>query len=187
MFKSAIGKTALILSSTLAFVSLSASAVDLTGIEAGIRQQSASSETVGMTTSTEMAYQFGIVGVFPMSERIGFRSGFFYTQRPVTTKFGATTTKYTFNYFDIPATIIMNVNDYGGVYAGVNVGLAASADCDNCGVSVDKKGVTPFVIGGMFKFGPGFGVDVYYEMTGKQNDSFKDASAVGANLLITFD
>jgi hypothetical protein len=98
-----------------------------------------------------------------------------------------TDTKYTFNYLDIPVTLMWKFNDFGGAYAGVNVAMVASADCDNCGTTPDKKSAMPFVIGGAFKFAPNFGIDVYYEMLNKFNDSFKDGRAVGANLLITFD
>ncbi len=168
------------------FVSFHASAQYM-GVELGVRQQSASATAAGASTSTEMAYQFGLVGAFPMAGSLLFRSGFLYTQRPITVKSGATTTKYSFNYFDIPLTVLWKLNDFGGIYGGLNLALAASADCDNCGVSVDKKGAMPMVLGGSFKFAPNFGLDVYFEAMNKFNDSFKDGSAVGANLLITFD
>jgi hypothetical protein len=174
---------------TVAFVTLISfhASAQFMGVELGIRQQSASSSVAGVSTSTEMAYQFGLIGAFPMTEAVLFRSGFFYTQRPITVKLGTTTTKYTFNYFDIPLTVLWKVNDFGGVYGGVNLALAASADCDNCGVSVDKKGAMPLVIGGSFKFAPNFGIDVYFEAMDKFNDNFKEGRAVGANLLIAFD
>ena len=107
----------------------------------------------------------------------------------MTAKVGTVTTKYTFNYFDIPLTVLWKLNDFGGVYGGVNLALAASADCDNCasGTTVDKKGAMPLVIGGSFKFAPNFGVDVYFEAMEKFNDDFKEGRTVGANLLITFD
>ncbi|MGZ3744622.1 MAG: outer membrane beta-barrel protein [Pseudobdellovibrionaceae bacterium] len=174
---------------TIAFVTLISfhASAQFLGLELGIRQQSATASTVGITTNTEMAYQFGLVAAFPMVNTLSFRSGFLYTQRPITAKIGTTTTKYTFNYFDIPLTVLWKLNDFGGVYGGVNLALAASADCDNCGVTVDKKGAMPLVIGGTFKFAPDVGLDVYFEAMNKFNDDFKDGRAVGANLLITFD
>lgn len=179
-------KSAWLVTAIMTFVSLHASA-QFMGVELGVRQQSASAEAAGVSTSTEMAYQFGLVGAFPMTEMLSFRSGFLYTQRPIAVKSGGITTKYNFNYFDIPLTVLWRLNEFGGVYGGVNLALAASADCDNCGTSVDKKGAMPLVIGGTFKFAPSFGVDVYYEALRKFNDDFKEGSAVGANLLITFD
>lgn len=166
--------------------SLSASAQYM-GIEGGIRQQSATSNVVGESTSTEMAYQFGLVGAFPMTDKLLFRSGFLYTQRPVTVKAAGVESKYTFNYFDIPLTLLWKLNDFGGVYAGVDVALIASADCNTCATSPDKSGSMPLVVGGTFKFAPNFGVDVYYEAMNKINNHFEDGRAVGANLLITFD
>lgn len=168
------------------FISLNASA-QFMGVEVGVRQQSVSAAAAGVNTSTEMAYQFGLVGAFPMTEALLFRTGFLYTQRPVTAKVGAATTKYNFNYFDVPVTALWKLNDFGGVYGGVNVALIASADCDNCNTSVDKKGAMPLVLGGTFKFAPNFGIDVYYEALAKINDDFEEARAVGANLLLTFD
>lgn len=179
-------KLALVTTALVAFISLNASAQYM-GVEVGVRQQSADSKTAGTSTSTEMAYQFGLVGAFPMTETFLFRSGFLYSQRPVTAKVGAVKNKYTYNYFDIPVTVLWKMNDFGGVYGGVNVALAASADCDNCTTSPEKKGAMPLVIGGTFKFAPNFGVDVYYEAIGKIGEEFEKGSAVGANLLITFD
>ncbi|HEY8270375.1 MAG TPA: outer membrane beta-barrel protein [Pseudobdellovibrionaceae bacterium] len=174
---------------TIAFVTLISfhASAQFMGVELGVRQQSASPVATGISTNTEMAYQFGLVGAFPMVDNFLFRSGFLYTQRPVTAKIGTATTKYTFNYFDIPLTVLWKLNDFGGVYGGVNLSLVASADCDNCGTTVDKKGAMPLVVGGSFKFAPNVGVDVYFEAMDKINDDFKEGRAVGANLLITFD
>lgn len=179
-------KLAVLTTAFVALISLNASAQYM-GVELGVRQQSADAVAAGVSTSTEMAYQFGLVGTFPMTETFMFRSGFFYTQRPVTAKVGTAKAKYTYNYFDIPLTFLYKLNDFGGVYGGVNVALAASADCDTCTTSPDKKGAMPLVIGGTFKFAPSFGVDVYYEAIGKIGEDFEKGSAVGANLLITFD
>lgn len=179
-------KLALLTTAVLAIISIDASAQYM-GLEVGVRQQSASAVAAGVSTSTEMAYQFGLVGAFPMTETFLFRSGFLYTQRPVTAKVGTTTSKYNYNYFDIPLTVLWKLNDFGGVYGGLNLALAASADCDNCATSPVKKGAAPVVIGGTFKFAPSFGVDVYYEAIGKIGEDFEKGSAVGANLLITFD
>lgn len=175
-----------LLAPAILFCSLSASAQYM-GIEGGIRQQSASSNVAGESVNTEMAYQFGLVGAFPMSEKLLFRSGFLYTQRPIVAKMGVVETKYTYNYFDIPVTVLWKLNDFGGVYAGVNVALIASADCTGCTGSPDKSGSMPLVIGGTFKFAPNFGIDVYYEAMNKVSNRFEEARAVGANLLITFD
>lgn len=181
-------KLAVLTTALVALISLNASA-QFMGVEVGVRQQSADAVAAGVSTSTEMAYQFGLVGAFPMTETFLFRSGFLYTQRPVTAKSGTPTvkSKYSYNYFDIPLTFLWKMNDFGGVYGGVNVALAASADCDNCATSPEKKGAMPLVIGGTFKFAPNFGVDVYYEAIGKIGEDFEKGSAVGANLLVTFD
>ncbi|MBC7372132.1 MAG: outer membrane beta-barrel protein [Bdellovibrionaceae bacterium] len=181
-------KIALVLTTVMTLISINSSAQYM-GLEVGVRQQSASSETAGVSTNTEMAMQFGLVGAFLITEPILFRTGFLYTQRPITVKGAASDTKYTFNYFDIPLTLLWKFNEFGGVYGGVNLSLIASGDCSGvaCPTSVDKKGAMPLVIGGTFKFAPNFGIDVYYEALAKVNDSFKDGRAVGANLLITFD
>lgn len=186
MLQSVFQKTAALLAPAILFFSFQASA-QFMGVEAGVRQQSADSNTAGVSTNTEMAYQFGLVGAFPMTDSLLFRSGFLYTQRPVTVKVGTVNQKYTYNYVDIPLTILWKMNDFGGVYGGVNVAMAASADCDSCATKPNKGGAMPLVIGGTFKFAPSFGVDVYYEAMSKVGDEFKEARAVGANLLITFD
>ena len=181
-------KLALAITTVLTFVSIQSFAQYM-GVEVGVRQQSATAENANVSTNTEMAMQFGLVGAFAISEPILFRTGFLYTQRPITAKLNTLESKYTFNYFDIPLTLMWKFNEFGGVYGGVNLALIASADCSGvgCPASVDKKGAMPLVIGGTFKFAPNFGIDVYYEALSKFNDNFKDGRAVGANLLITFD
>lgn len=179
-------KISCFLTSVVLLFSLNANA-QFFGVEAGIRQQSAESNTTGVSTSSEMGYQFGLVGAFSMTETFLFRSGFLYTQRPVSEKVGLTTAKATYNYLDIPLTVLWKVNDFGGVYAGVNVAMTVSADCTGCSTAPTKKEMMPLVIGGSFKFAPNFGVDVYYEAGEKLGGEFKQARAVGANLLITFD
>jgi hypothetical protein len=178
-------KLAFVLTTLVTLVSLNSWA-QFMGVEAGIRQQSATASDVGVTTNTEMAYQFGLVGAFTMTDNWLFRTGFLYTQRPVTAKTAGVESKLTFNYFDIPLTVLWKFNDFGGIYGGMNLALIASADCNNC-AAPDKKSASPLVIGGTFKFAPNFGVDVYYEAMGKFDDHFKDGRAVGANLLVTFD
>jgi hypothetical protein len=186
MFQSLFHKLALVTASVITLVSLTSQA-QFMGVEVGVRQQSASSEVAGQSINSEMGLQFGLTGALSITEVLLFRSGFLYTQSPFTIK-GSPEQKYTFNYLEIPLTLMWKFSELGGVYGGVNLALPVSADCTNCGnTSVDKKTQTPWVIGGSFKFAPNFGVDVYYEMLSKVNDSFKDASAVGANLLITFD
>lgn len=179
-------KFSLVAATVVTLVSLNSSAQYM-GLEVGVRQQSVSAEAAGVGTNTEMALQFGLAGAFPISEALLFRTGFLYTQRPITVK-GTPDIKYTFNYLDIPLTLMWKFNEFGGVYGGVNLAMVASADCSNCGAaSVDKKSLMPLVIGGTFKFAPNLGIDVYYEMANQINDSFKEGRAVGANLLVTFD
>jgi hypothetical protein len=183
-------KIAFLLTAAVTLISLNSFAQYM-GIEAGIRQQDASPTASGASTNTNMALQFGLIGAFTIKDPILFRTGFLYTQRPVSLKGtgGAPDTKFNFNYVDIPLTVMWKMNEFGGVYGGVNLALVASATCDNCAATanVDKKGAMPLVIGGTFKFAPMFGVDVYYEAISTVNDTFKDGRAVGANLLITFD
>ena len=69
----------------LAVISFRAQA-QFMGVEAGVRQQSATAEAVGVSTNTEMAFQFGLIGAFPLQDKFFFRSGFLYTQRPITVK-----------------------------------------------------------------------------------------------------
>lgn len=182
-------KIGLSLASLLVFFSLQSQAQYL-GLELGIRQQSASSPDG--TVSSSMGYQFGGTGAVAIAEKVLFRSGFLYTQRPVTVATGGVNYDYHFNYLDVPLTLMWKFTDYGGIYAGVNLGLIVSADCDNCQTGAyppppTKSTITPFVIGGSFKFAPDFGVDVYYESVSKIIDRITSGTAVGANLLITFD
>lgn len=158
------------------------------GLEVGIRQQSGDLESGGSTNS-QNAFQFGGFAHFPVYEKLHFRTGMLYTQRPIETEVGANSNKITMNYLDVPVALLYKFEEYAGFYGGISLGLNLDAKADS-GADPDDvvSPLVPLIFGAFFKFHPDFGVNIYYESaSGKVADGFENYRAVGANLMITFD
>lgn len=157
--------------------------------EAGFRQQSGDS-VVGTSTSSQVGYQLGGIGLFPISQNLFFRSGLFYTQRPLLVSTSGVESKYNMTYFDIPATLMYKFEDYGGAYAGIVAGMNLDHTCSgvgSCLVADSKSMITPFVFGASFRFAPQIGLNIFFESTGDVARDLKSFRAVGANFTFSVE
>ncbi|MES3038053.1 MAG: outer membrane beta-barrel protein [Bdellovibrionota bacterium] len=166
------------------------------GVEAGFRSQNFTADTTGVSTSSEIGYQLGVSGAVPVSGAFVFRSGLFYTERPLkySVTGGDATIKLT--YFDIPLTFGYKFSDYALVYLGPVLAVKLSDNVKSSGTlsgttssSVSPKGtIVPIVLGAAFRFAPQIGANVFFEMTsGEAATGAKDLRAVGANLIVYLD
>ena len=171
-------------------VSFYASALGF-GLEGGFRQQSG--DTVpGATTTSQVGYTLGALGYFDMTERFAFRSGVFYTQRPlqVTNDITKTSSTISLTYFDIPLGVMVKFADWMGAYIGTAVSVNLDKTSSNTGaftLTEVKSIVTPLQLGVTFKFMPELGLDLYFESFGDPALGLKSYRAVGVNLLFTME
>ena len=161
-------------------------------LEGGFRQQNGDVDNA-KGISPQTAFQFGGSAAFELNGPLFFRTGLFYTQRPLKATNKATDGELEFrmNYFDVPATLLYKINDFAGVYGGVIIATNLEKTWKLAGNSIDaqdvKSPMLPFVMGAQFKFHPEMGVNLYYEMAGDVAKGLSDYKAVGANLMFTFE
>lgn len=160
------------------------------GIEAGIRNQSGSTDVTGWSTQSKMGFQLGGVGAFEISGPLYFRTGLLYTQRPLGVSNGVSDGNIKLNYVDFPLNLMYKFEDYAGVFGGVNLAVNMDNSCDGICSKVNdvKSMIVPIVVGATFKFAPQLGATIYFEAgSGEVAAGLKDYRAVGANLKVTFD
>lgn len=158
-------------------------------LEVGVRQQSGEAETTGVSSKSEIGYQFGGVGAFQLNGAWYFRTGLLYTQRNLTVETTTPTkNKISMNYADIPLTAMYKFEDYAGVFAGLIASVNLDHSIEGGGNLTDVKSpYMPIVVGGTFKFAPQMGGTIYLEMGGGEvAKNYKNFRAIGANLAITF-
>ena len=167
---------------SIALFSMTASAFDM-GLGVGYRTNDASAVS-GADPDGEGTLQFGGILWADINEQLVFRSGFMYSQL----KYEGVGSEVELTYVMIPVTLMLKLEDYGGVFGGVNLGLKASDDCSPVDCTEVKSTVVPLTIGGYFKVAPQVAVEVFYEMlSGEFVSGLEDNTSVGANLLFTFD
>lgn len=175
----------------------SAMAADM-AVEVGLRQQSGSVDGAGTSTKSEMGYQLGFVGVFPIAEAFGVRSGLMYVSRPLTieTDSGLPTGsgKVTLNYFEVPVAASYQFEDYANIFAGVALSMNLDSTYSGSGALSGRKVedvksiVVPIILGASFKVAPQIGGTVFFEtLSGDVAKGLKDYKAVGVNLAVTFE
>ncbi len=168
--------------------SVSAFAANYTdmALEVGFRHQNG--DVTGAETNAKLGYQVGVTAAFPMAEKVSFRSGLLYTQKNVEAEVGPFKQDLKFTYVEIPLTALFKFADYGGVYGGVNLSLNLDDDCGTTACTGVESMTTPIVVGATFKFAPQLGGNVYVEsLSGDVADGIKNFTAVGANIMVTFD
>ncbi len=161
------------------------------GVEGGFRQQSGDVAT-GYSTSSQVGYTFGAVGYMDISEKLAFRSGIMYTQRPlkVTSDQTKESSNVSMTYFDVPVGLMLKFEEWMGAYAGVALSVNLDKTSSNTNViklQDVKSLVVPFQFGVTFKFMPEMGLNLYFEQFGDVADGLKSYRSVGANLLFTMD
>lgn len=178
---------------TMSFLSLvlasSAWAGDFS-VEVGFRQQSGQVES-GMTAESQIGFQVGGVGVFEISGPLGLRTGMMYVSRPLVVKNDSTDedSKYTMNYFEVPAALSYSFEDYASVFGGLAFSMNLDSSATN-GMKAEnvKSFYMPIIVGASFKFAPQLGGTIFFETSGGDvADGLTGYRAVGANLSISFE
>ncbi len=161
-------------------------------LEGGFRQQNGDVDNA-KGISPQTAYQFGGTASFALNGPLYFRTGLFYTQRPLlaTSKATDSALEFRMNYFDVPATLLYKINDFAGIYGGVIIATNLEKTWKAGGLSTDaqdvKSPILPLVIGAQIKFLPDIGANLYYEMTNEVAKELSQYKAVGVNLMFTFE
>lgn len=190
---------AIVMSLILSSVAFAESAADRhqsnsIAFEAGVRQQSGTTDITSSTAKSQMGYQIGGTVLIPINT-LAFRSGLFYVNRPIqlSADDGSGSSTLSFTSFDVPLQLAYHLDDYSHVYGGVVLSMNVGADASNSGSYTTKiTGTTsmmvPVQIGAAFKFAPGIGADFFFEtMSGNVADHVSAFRSVGVNLLFTFD
>ena len=178
-------KSLLTLCAVLFAVTVSAANYTDMAIEVGFRSQNG--DVTGGETNAKVGYQVGVTAAFPVADMWSIRSGLLYTQKNVELE-GTPNQDLKFTYAEVPVTALYKFADYGGVYAGINLSMKLDDDCGTAFCKGVKSLTTPIVVGAAFKFAPQLGGSVYLEsLSGEVADDVKNFTAIGANLMITFD
>ncbi|UOF00134.1 outer membrane beta-barrel protein [Bdellovibrio reynosensis] len=175
-------KLALVVFATLGVMTSAAMADVDYQLEVGVRQQSADVEAPA-TAKSQMGMQFGATAHMPFGEKWHFRTGMLYTQRPLIVESGATETKVSVNYLDVPLALMFKFEEHIGVFFGFQLGL----NIDKTNAEDVKSPMLPIVLGTSFKFAPNMGAVLYYDNGDELAAGIEKSRAVGANLMITFD
>mgnify|MGYP000370200906 CR=1 FL=1 len=161
------------------------------GVEGGFKQQSGDT-LEGYSTASQVGYQFGAVGFLDFSEKLAFRSGLMYSQRPlkITNDSTQESTTLALTYFDVPLSLVVKFEDYMGVYLGTALAIQLDKSSSKKSVFdiVDAKSmVFPLQFGITFKFMPDVGMNLYFEQFGDVAKDLKSYRSVGLNLLFTVE
>lgn len=156
------------------------------GVLAGYRINDASTDVAGVEIKGKGGFQVGGLAFLPLSERLSARTGFIYAMRNYETEAAGVTDDVEFSHFDVPATVMYNFTDMGGIFAGANLSLKVA---DDCGPGCDAKSMfVSMQFGGHFKVAPQFATEFYFETAPSEiADGVEDASAVVINGVFTFE
>ncbi|MBO9668144.1 MAG: outer membrane beta-barrel protein [Bdellovibrio sp.] len=186
-------KIVLFLAITLGISAHSQAAMDY-GLELGVRQQSGDVYGPGISSNPRTGFQGGAFFHMPLEGQVAhFRTGLYYTQRPIESETDATgaTIAWNLDYIDIPLEILFKPNEKFGVYLGFIASINVSSSCSgnpNCKVSSVDTPNFPFVLGGIFKFNPRWGLNLYFDgYNGSVAKGLADYKSAGLNLMISLD
>lgn len=173
-----------------AFVALPAAAQEF-GFAIGVHQTSADVGTANSTVDSKLGFKFGGNVGFELGEGMKFRSGLLYNQRHFESSTGAITTKYDFDYLDVPANFQYNINEMVGFYGGLIIAVNVKDDVkvsNGTAVDADADTLIPIANAGVnLTFSDMIGFDFYYERgLGDVANNVKDFSTFGANFLYWF-
>ena len=175
--------------STSVFAATSPTAPDysMAGIEVGFKSNTASLNG-SSSDKQETGFQLGLSGVFNISEKIGLKSGLFYSERPFSGEVGATNTKGKVTYFEVPALLVFKFEDYAGAYVGPTLAIKMGDEVTPGALSGVKSILVPITFGAQFKFLPNIGANFFFEtVPGEIATGIENSRAVGVNLLFTLD
>jgi hypothetical protein len=155
--------------------------------EAGFRWNSASLSGAASNKQV-IGFQLGVSTVLNFNEKLGLRTGLFYTERSFESNFVGSTGKGKITYFEVPAQLMLKLEDYAGVYVGPVVAVKLGDEYNAGALTGVKDIVVPVVFGAQFKFHPNIGANVFFEaVSGSLASGVDNSRAVGANLMFTLD
>jgi len=160
------------------------------GLELGARQQGGDVIGLNMSANAQIGFQGGFYAHIPMDESppVHFRTGLFYTQRPLQSEndISGEQIDFSLDYLDIPVQLLFKPNESFGFYVGMVVAINVGKSCSgvtSCEIKDVETPYFPFVFGGIYKFTPKFGVDFYAEGASSYvARGLADYKAVGLNL-----
>lgn len=165
------------------------------GLEVGFRQQSGSTDSVGVTAKSQTGFTLGLSAFVPLQGALGLRTGLQYSQRPLVIEVdgGGGDMKLNLSYFDVPVALAFKFTDAAYVFGGVELAMnlensvTASGSMSGQKLTDTKSMVLPVVIGANFKFASQLGATVYFEtIPGEIAKDLNGYRAVGANLMFTY-
>jgi hypothetical protein len=131
---------------------------------AGMRSNSAESETEGVSVDGDAGFQGGGLVHFDLGESLKARTGLIYTTRNFDAQLGNTVvSENRLGYFDVPVGVEYSVNSSMGVFLGGNGSVNVSKNCGAGSCSGVKILAFSGQIGGNFEIIPRFSIEVYYE------------------------
>lgn len=155
--------------------------------EAGFRWNSASLSGADSNKQV-IGFQLGVSAVLNFNEKLGLRTGLFYTERSFESNFVGSTGKGKITYFEVPAQLMLKLEDYAGVYVGPVLAVKLGDEYNSGKLTGIKEIIVPLVFGAQFKFHPNLGANVFFEaVSGSLASGVDNSRAVGANLMLTLD
>lgn len=170
---------------SIVLFSSAALAVDM-GLGGGFRTNDADS-TTGATVDGQGRLQYGGIVWLDVADKITLRTGFMLSAMEYEI---GTTQEVKLAYLMVPATIMFKIEDYGGIFAGANIGLKVKDDCSSTSCQGVESTIIPITFGGMYKVAPQVAIEVFYEsLSGKllSSPGLEDATSAGVNILFTLD
>lgn len=164
------------------------------GLELGVRQQAGDVVGFNQSANSQTGIQAGLFYHMPLEGGVAhFRTGAFYTQRPLQSENDATGEKLDFklDYIDIPVDILFKPSEEIGFYLGFLISINIYSSCSGpvpCSVKDITTPLFPIVFGLVYKFTPKWGIDFYVDgMNSYVAKGLADYRAAGLNLTFSFD
>jgi hypothetical protein len=176
------------------FFGLAAQAQMEFGLAGGPRYSQADTNISGASVASKLGLQAGVLGYLPFAKTWGLRTGFFYTQRYVTIqKTASGDVDIQYSYFDVPATLRLQVSDRAGIFGGPILAFNQSKDVScsknsSCSALDVKSVILPWQIGLNFRMLSQFGGELYFEYApGDLSTNVSDMRTVGVNAVLYFE
>jgi hypothetical protein len=164
------------------------------GLELGVRQQAGDVIGINQSGNSQTGMQAGVFYHLPLEGGVAhWRTGLFYTQRPLQSENDITGEKLTFklDYIDIPFDIIFKPQEQVGFYMGFHVSINIANSCSgdvSCKVRDINTPLFPVVFGVMYKFTPKWGIDFYVDgVNSYVAQGLADYRSAGLNLTFSFE
>lgn len=155
---------------------------------AGVRSDIADSETRGVDTEGKASFQGGVIAYMDLSESLRTRMGLLISQRRYDVDQGSTIlAEPRLSYLDIPVGALYNFNEFGGAFAGVNIGLNVTKSCGAGSCTGVNSLPLAGQVGGVLNLMDRMGLELYYEQgITKIADEIENARVLVGQLTYAF-